>query len=287
MSYPEFNGATDAQGVKPGSLVKRITSEGISYTLTLNGTRSGIEAYAIARGDELYVTEPLWGVPADYYVDELSERVILNGTTSDEDSLEVDIVCRQPVNMSDGILISSIPDVFELTWQQMDQALFAHTTRYTTLKQFVGSTNKTVWGFIQEWINAATAADQEAVFKVIQADGTADQQIDFEDYCVMVTRGVESREIFLPVLTRTQVTNTTPTSTATPGQIETPPAGFGTMTPSGFSWRRMPDVVSRTGRSGAYNLRSQWVGDLAWDPRLYGTLAQQAGGTGGEYQSLG
>lgn len=278
MSDPNYNGDLDAQGVKPGSLIKRTTSEGISYTLTLNGTRSGIESYGLARGDELFVTEPDWGVPADFYIDEMSERVMLNGTTSDEDSLEVDIVCRQPVNMSDGILTSSIPDIFELTWQQMDQAIHAHAQRYpsATLKSFVGSTKKTVWGLVQEWISAATAAEQAGVLAVVRASGTSGQINTFEDLCVMYSKGVEAREIFLPVLTQTQVTNTSPTVTAVPGQIEDPPAGFGSMKPDGFSWRRMPDVVSRTGRNGAYNLRSQWVGDLAWDTRLYGTIAQQS-----------
>lgn len=283
MSYPEYNGAADALEVKPGSLVRRVTADGVAYSLTLNGTKDGFDFYAIQRGDELSTLNATWGVPAGFYVDEISDRTVLEGTTSAENALEMDIVCRQAANMGDGIVTGSIPDVYELTWQQMDQALAAHSTRYTTFKEFVGSSNKTVWGFIQDWINAPSAAEQEAVYKVMVASGTADQQIDFEDYCVMYLRGVESREIFLPVLTRTQVTNSVPTATATPGQIETPATGFGSMKPTGFTWRRMPDRVTRSGRSGAYNVISQWIGDPAWDTRLYGTLAEQAD----NYQSLG
>jgi len=283
MSYPEYNGGASEIDVKQGSFIRRVTADGIAYTLTLNGTQAGFDFYDIERGDELFTVQPLWGVPTGFYVDELSERFLLKGTSTGEGAYEMDVVCRSAANMGDGIISGSIPDVYELTWQQMDQALAAHSTRYTTFKEFVSTTNKTVWGFIQDWINAPSAAEQEGVYKVMVASGTADQQIDFEDYCVMTLRGVESREVFLPVLTRTQVTNTVPTATATPGQIATPPAGFGAIEPTGFTWRRMPDRVSRSGRSGAYNVTSQWIGDPAWDTRLYGTLAEQAD----DYQSLG
>lgn len=283
MSYPKYTGATDALGVKPGSVVKRVTAEGTSWVLTLNGTQDAFDAYALARGQEPATIAPTWGIPSGYYIDEISERYLLEGPALETGAYEVDLTCRSPENMGDGILTDSIPDVYQCQWQQMDIPLAAHTTRYLYLKTFVGSSNKTVWGYIQDWVNASNVAEQQSAYAAAIAGMTSTQRADFEDYCVMTTRGVESKEVFLPILIRTQITNTAPTSTNTPGQIETPPTGFGAITPTGFTWRRMPDEVTRTGRVGPYNLISKWLGDPSWDTRLYGTLAEQAA----NYQSLG
>jgi len=281
MSYPIYNGSPVAADVKLGSFNKRTTAEGVSYTFTLIGTKFAIDAFELTRGTDLSVTNPGWGVPAGYYVDELSERVMLACDSALQNSIELDVVCRQPENMGDGILgEEAIPVVYERHWERAEQALWAHSTRYPVadMKSMVYPTSVPLWSYIQEWINAPDLDAQEAVYDAIMgetSEATETQQELFQDYLVMHMRGVEARETWLPVLRRTVVSNTAPDA-ETPGQIEEPPAAFGSLKPDGFTWRRMPDAVTRTGRVGAYNTVSEWAGDPDWDSRLYGTLAEQA-----------
>ncbi len=285
VTYPKLHGPGDVV-VKPGSLMKRESADGVAWVVTLTGKRYAFSSVVLIRGVQPGVPYPQWGIPAGYYIDEITTKEILFGANSNESCLEVDLVCRTAGNMGDGIVIDSEPEVYTVDWEPSMLPLERHATRYPalTMKSFVGSTNKTVYGFIKDWIQAESTDVQSAVYQEIMALGSDDQKEKFQDFIVMYLRGVIEREIFYPVLVRTKKTNTATAANPTPGQIATPPSGFDSIKPTGtWTYRRMPTRIERIGRTGGYNIIDRWIGDPAWDTRLYGTSAEQAE----SYQTLG
>lgn len=288
-TYPVLKGPTDLLVVKQGTLNERETADGVVYTLTLIGTQDAFYSLSfLPRGTELYDVGPNWGVPAGYYIDERTFKQILNGPEFTSSCYEMDLVCRSADNMGDGIVDTAEPDIYELDWEVAQVPLKNHSARYvpTTMTSFVGSSNKTVWGFIQDWLNAPDTNRQAAVYQEMMATATDDaQKLTFSDFIVMYIRGVEAREVFYPVLTRTYITNTAPAGTGTPGQIVSSlPTGFNAIKPTGtWTYRQMPDKITRIGRTQSVKVVRRYVGDPAWDSRLYGTTAEQQD----NYQTLG
>lgn len=288
VNYPKLHGPGNIV-VKPGTLTDKETADGIVWQLTLTGKKLAFESAAIVRGTELGATFPEFGVPSGYYVDEITNKQVLFGAQGDESCYETDIVCRTVQNMGDGVVSDSIPEVFTVDWEVNMVPLAQHATRYpiALMGSFVPSTSKTVYGFIKEWINAESSERQAAVVEEVRGTANEDQLQLFEDFIVMFIRGVVERELFYPILVRTKRTNTATSANSTPGQIVDEadlPSGFDDVKPTGdWTYRQMPTRIERIGRSGGFNIIDRWVGDPAWDSRLYGTLAEQAA----NYQSLG
>lgn len=289
VTYPKLHGPGNVV-VKPGTLIDKETADGIVWQLTLTGAKDAFDSLGIARGTELGTLHPSFGVPAGYYIDEIAKKQLLFGANSDESAYEVDIVCRSSNNMGDGILgEEAIPEVFTVDWEVNMVALAQHSTRYpvAVMTSFVPDTSQTVYGFIKQWINAESSEVQASVVEQVRGAADEDQLMYFEDFIVMFIRGVLEREVFYPVLTRTKRVNTVTSANGTPGQIvdeDDLPTGFDGMKPPGdWTYRSMPTRIERIGRSGGYNIIDRWIGDPAWDDRLYGTLAEQAA----NYQSLG
>jgi hypothetical protein len=290
MTYP-IKHCADQLVAEKGTLTQNQTADGTSWTVTLTGTKTSYDVYAVSivkRGVEVHTLAPQFGIPAGFYIDEIRFRNLLTGTTDGASAVSVDIVCREAGNMGDGIVSGSIPDVYEVTWERGEKPLAALKARYRSFSTRIdsGATDpyyyRTVYDMAVAW-TLGDAAERANVFAKMAS--LADSRFDeFQDYIVFFMLGVESYEVFYPVLTRTQVTNSAPTATGTPGQIDTSiPSGFSTLKPSGtWTYRQMPDRITRTGRTGAYNIVSQWVGDPAWSPRLYGTATE----IGGEYQTI-
>lgn len=289
-TYPKLHG-TGGVVVKPNTLKDRTNADGTVWTLTLTGKREAFEALGIVRGTDLGTSFPEFGVPAGNYVDEITNGQVLYGANSDESCYETDIVCRTQNNMGDGVVAGEEPEVFTVDWEVNMLPLAQLQARYApaTMKSFVGSTKKTLYGYIKEWINAESVEVQAALVQELTALTTGNQLRDFQDFIVKFSRGVAERETYYPILTRSKRVNTVTPANQYPGQIVTTiPSGFDDMKPAGtWTWRQMPTRIERIGRSGGYNIIDRWIGDPAWDAGLYGTAAEIGGSGAGAYQTLG
>lgn len=289
-TYPKLHGTGEVVA-KPGTLKNVENADGIVWTVTLNGKKEAFVAYGIARGVEVGMAYPEFGIPAGFYIDGISRTQVLYGANADESCYEYELTCRTPSNMGDGIIVGddSANEVFTVDWEAQYLPLAQMQVRYDPdiMKSFVTGTKQTVWGFIQMWIKAESIEVQGSVVEQMRGTGSADQIKLFEDFLVMYSRGVETRETFFPVLVRTKRVNTVIPANQYPGQIVSSgdiPSGFDDMMPAGtWTYRRMATRIERIGRSGGYNIIDRWVGDPAWDTRLFGTAAQMAA----NYQTLG
>lgn len=270
--------------VQPGGLDQNCDSQGKVWTAVV---RCGTTEWGTGpdRGD----TPTMLGiedyVPTGVYLDTYTSKTLLSADGLVTGLVEATLVFREPQNMQDGIVISTPPPpVYECDWQMEQIALAAFSVnsyggRYSYFGTSV-TTGKTLWGYTQDYENATSVEDQKRIFQAVSdaLDPASAAFIEWEDYLYWRANGVESVELYLPVLVRTQTSNDVPTSTDTPGQIENPPAGFGALKPNGYEWRRMPDRSTRTGRIGPYTTVSRWVGNRDWKTQFYGTQSQQKAG---------
>jgi hypothetical protein len=284
--------------VQPGGFKQRCDSLGKVWTVTVrcrtNEWSDGPVRFSTA------ASLGISGIDSAYVLDDYDSNTLVGqevASTTVEGLVEATLNFRQPANMADNPDGEDPLPVYTCTWRLNEVALAAFTLdttsggfggRYTTFGTniTISSQVKTLWAVAQDWLNADSASVRSGILAGVVANGTGSQVQQFKDFLYWHTQGVESVELFLPVLTRTQTTDSAPTATASPGSIEVPPEAFGDLLPANFTWRRMGDEVTRVGRTGAYNATSQWVGDRKWQPAFYGTPAEQSGTGAGIWKSF-
>lgn len=268
--------------IQPGGLDQNCDSQGKVWTAVV---RAGTTEWGTGpdRGDTPTSLGIEDYVPTGVYLDTYSAKTLIAADGSVTGMVEATLVFREPQNMQDGIVTDTPPPpVYECDWQMEQIALAGFTVnsfggRYSYFGLNV-TAGKTLWGYTQDYENAVSVEDQKRIFDYVSGElgPTSDAFKQWQDYLWWKANGVEAVETYLPVLIRTQTSNSAPTVTDTPGQLETPPSAFGDLIPPSYSWRRMPDRSTRTGRIGPYTTVSRWVGNLKWNTQFYGTQAQQA-----------
>jgi hypothetical protein len=88
-----------------------------------------------------------------------------------------------------------------------------------------------------------------------------------QDYATKRLKGEESYRLYAPVIRQTSETDTAPTANPC-GLIEQPPHAANP--PSGYTWQRSAQRITRTGPYGKYRLQLEWQGAERIDADIYG-----------------
>ncbi len=271
---------------KAGTVRVKTDSTGVVATFTLEGHQdlwvSIKPTLLIGSGIEL-LSAYKTGLPASgLYLETYEERPTIMrsaqaGGAAQPGVIEIDMVYKD-VNAlsagSSGSLGSPTPvPVYEIEWVPSEIPLPGHSVRYPNLKD-AASGFRSFFDFFVAYINAGN--DERArLATVIQGFTASAGKNQLYDILNAWRQGIESKRVYHPVLTKTTTRNTEPNIQEI-GMIETPPAGFGGLKPSGYTFVKSAHRVTRTGRVGAYNEVEQWEGAKFVPTALYGTPSEQS-----------
>lgn len=145
--------------------------------------------------------------------------------------------------------------VFVIDWRELDVDI--HTVpqcgRLTAAAQAAGVT----W---DDWEKIGLNA-------TYYQDSDADGAWNYTEYAALRARGVETKRIYVPVITRTTYHHAKPSDVGEMcGTRQNPPSGsFGY--PDRYEWLGGSDRCTKTGTK--FQRDTEWIGVEKWDPLLY------------------
>jgi len=163
--------------------------------------------------------------------------------------------------------------VYEIEWVPSEITLAGHSVRYPNLKDTVSGFGS-FYDLFVGYINGSDKDRNRIGASIVGLPASAGKN-QLYDITNAWRQGIESKRMYHPILTKTTTRNSSPDIEEI-GMIDTPPAGFGSLKPSGYTYVKTAHRVARTGRVGAYNEVEQWEGFKFVPTALYGTASEQS-----------